>query len=744
MHDYKAILFAAVSVGALAIPAFAQEAAPLVEETEAARTFETITVTAQRRSEAITDVPLAITAKSADDLLNAGVATTSDLSSIVPNLQVNSAYGTTQPNFSLRGVSVANEYNANQASPVGVYVDDAYLASRTSHGLQIYDLERVEVLRGPQGTLYGRNTTGGAINFITAFPDLEGSEGNVRAGVGSDGLIEALGAFETTLTEDVFGARIAFNYRESDGLIENLAPGGTDANSAESLGVRLSLAAKPSDRLDLHFKVYTGRDEGTQAGVHGIGIGPNGVNPLSGYTRAGLDFFEIEQDRIGTNETDGSGAYLRADYALSDAWTLASISSYDIGSQTLGQDADGSPLDLLTINWASDFTQMNQEVRLSYTGDRVNFQAGAYYGEDEVETDNNFDFFLVAGTCDPGTLAACTIRQRYTQTRESWAFFAQSDWEVLPTWTLTTGLRYTDDSNEYSDGNAYIGNEAGVFIVSTIPGGAAGQNDTLPTLSEGESAVTGRISLSKKFGDHLAYVSYSRGYRAGAFNGGGYLSPAQVQYVDPEFVDAFEIGAKGLAFGGSTRYGAALFHYDYEDQQVQEVVGPVAFLRNGGAATIDGLELEAETILTDTLSVNVALGLLDAKYEDLELSGNDLSGNELPFAPKTSAQLGFDWEVLQLAEATIRLNGNVAYASRAWFSPYNDDNGNDNLQQDANTKVNLSLAYERGPWVARAWGRNILSEETYTYGLDLRSSFGYDFLVPSAPATYGVSLGYAF
>lgn len=734
---YHRLLSGVAALSALCAPAFAQEA------TSPAVTDELV-VTAQRRSESILDVPLAVSALSASTLENAGVTQTSDLGALVPNLSVNSAYGSTQPNFSLRGISVANEYNANQASPVGVYVDDAYLASRSSHGMQIFDLERVEVLRGPQGTLYGRNTTGGAINFLTKAPSLNGMNGSIAVGAGDHNSREAQGAFEATLSENVAGIRAAIDYKQSDGLIDNLSPG-RDPNSADSLAGRVTLRLRPTDALDVRLKVYAGKDEGAQAAVHGIGVGANGVNPLSGYTRAGLDFFDVQQDEIGLNETEASGVLLRADLALNESWTLSSLTSYDKGSQQLGQDADGAPLQLLFISWGSDFKQFNQELRLSYDGEAIKLQGGVYYGEDEVETDNNFEFFQVAGSCNPATLAACTIRQRYKQTRDSAAIFAQGDYEFAERWTATLGVRYTRDGNEYADGNAYIGNENGVFIASTIPGGAAGQNDTLPARSEEESAVTGRFALSYETGGgHLLYASASRGYRSGAFNGGGYLAPAQIQYVSPEYVNAYEIGAKGRLFGGATRYASALFHYKYEDQQVQEVVGPVAFLRNAGQATVTGFELETNTRLTDDLSFDFSLGLLDTNYDQLTLSGNDLSGNELPFAPRVTSQIGLDWTVLHIGDGELRATANVAYASRSFFSPYNADFGNANLQQGANTKVNASLAYETGAFTLRAWGRNIFNEETYVYGLDLRSSFGYDFLVPGAPRTFGVSLGYKF
>jgi len=766
-HRKKLLCATAFCLAGLLGGAHAQAASDETVSVDAERKFQTVTVTAQRRDEAITDVPLAITAKSGDQLLEAGVLASTDLAGVVPNLQVNSAFGTTQPNFSLRGISVANEYNANQASPIGVYTDDAYLASRTSHGMQIFDLERVEVLRGPQGTLYGRNTTGGAINFISRFPSLSGSNGTITVGAGSHGLKEASGAFETTFSEDVLGARLAVNYRENDGLIDNLFPGGKDASGIDSLAGRLTVRARPTDRLDLRFKVYAGEDNGAASAVHNIGVGvpgdliahPNILTPDPDdalYSRSGLGFFEVEQDNIGKNATKSSGVYLRADYDLTDAWRLTYLGSYDKGEQSLLQDSDGMPIDLLKILWGGEFEQYNQELRVAYAGATLDFQAGVYLGEDEAKIENVFDFFFLIGAdCpDPAALAGCTITQRYTQTRKSAAVFAQGDWELQPSWKLTLGVRYTDDENEYEDGQAFIGTQAGGFLIPTIPaiefdgdGNITyfpSPEDTLPTLSRGDSAATGRVALTKEFADSLAYISYSRGYRAGAFNGGGYLDPSQVDYVKPETIDAYEIGAKGEVLNGRARYSSALFYYKYKNQQVQEVVGPVAFLRNGGGATVLGFEAELEAFITDTLIFNGSIGLLDTEYDELVLSGVDLSGNKLPFAADVTAQAGFDWEAFEVSGGTVSFNGNVAYTSDVWFSPFNGLNGNQRLKQDGNTKVNLAASYKNGPWTARAWGKNVFNEKTYGYGLDLRSAFGYDFMVPSTPATYGVSLGYEF
>jgi iron complex outermembrane receptor protein len=189
---------------AMAAPAFAQDAA-----TEVSGGLEEIVVTAQKRSQNLQDVPVAVSAFTGDDLAARGVSETSDLMGTMPNLQVTTPYGKTQPNFSLRGISVANEFTASTASPVGVYVDEVYQSFRASHGQQLYDLDRVEVLRGPQGTLYGRNTTGGAISFFTKRPDLDGMDGYLTLGYGNYDTKTAEAAFEATLVPDKLGIRFA-------------------------------------------------------------------------------------------------------------------------------------------------------------------------------------------------------------------------------------------------------------------------------------------------------------------------------------------------------------------------------------------------------------------------------------------------------------------------------------------------------------------------------------------------------
>ncbi len=288
--------------------AMAQEAPPADENSAS---DGDIVVTAQRREQSLLDVPLAVTALAGDALSDRGVTNSAQLGSAVPNLQINSPYGNTQPNFSLRGIGVANEYNSNQASPVGVYLDDVYLAPRTSHGMGLFDLDRIEVLRGPQGTLFGRNTTGGAINFITKKPGLSGTNGYAQIGYANFNTFTAQGAAEATLAEDVAGLRLAVNYANGDGQIKNVFPGGRDPASIDTLQGRASLRVKPTETLDIILRAYAGRDRGTQAAVHGLA-------PF----RTGLGFFQTNENRIGENRTDAWGFSGNISLELSDTLSL--------------------------------------------------------------------------------------------------------------------------------------------------------------------------------------------------------------------------------------------------------------------------------------------------------------------------------------------------------------------------------------------------------------------------------------
>jgi len=415
----------ALLMSALTSPsiAFAQGQAPAAQPMPETGIAD-IVVTAQKRAENLQDVPAAISAFSADDLVSRGIVQTSDLMGALPNLQVTSAYGTTQPNFSLRGISVANEFSAATASPVGVYVDEVYQSFRASHGQQLYDLERVEVLRGPQGTLYGRNTTGGAVNFITRRPDLAGSNGYLTGGYGNFDTYTLMGAVETTLVPDRLGIRIAGTRVKSDGYTFNPTQNRIFAGT-DSIALRGVIRWQPTDRLDITFKGFYAKNVPLQDLPYGIGYLANRTD-AAGYSRflprpelggRTLRRNEIQSDTGGTYFTDMRGYSLNVNWELSDQVTLTSNTGFDRSRFRLSPfDCDGSPNNVCAIRYFSESENFNQDIRLSFESDRLRAIAGVYYGRDEIFTRNEPDFFgflrpLLTGLGVPGNFTNIPIAE---------------------------------------------------------------------------------------------------------------------------------------------------------------------------------------------------------------------------------------------------------------------------------------------------------------------------------------------
>ena len=749
---------AAVMVSALlSAPALAQEADKAPQADSAPASGEII-VTAQRRSESIMRVPIAITALSATNLAKQGITQSSNLSGQAPSLQVNSPFGDTQPNFTIRGIGVGNEYTANQASPVGIYTDDAYIAARAGHGMQLFDLQRVEILRGPQGTLFGRNTTGGAINFISVKPSLTGTEGYAQAGYGKFNAFSAQGAFETTLSEGVAGLRVSFNYAKDDGYVKNLYPGEPNANSTDTVAGRVLLRVKPNDKLDITLKLTASHANPTQAAVANFGLGPNDRNLVQNYSRAdrGLGFWEVEHPRIGRSPTTAYGSQLTINYALSDALSLISMTSYDYTKQELYQEGSGTRpgnfQQLIDTGYRNTFNMFNQELRLSYAKGGTTMQGGVYFGYDKDH--NHSNAWLFDG--------ALMLDYQYNQVRKSYAAFAQIDQKFDDHLGVTLGVRYTLDRSIYKDFYALAAPSAlytgqrdttmfndpahSAFLHGSYVNGAIVPEASIRLRT---NALTGRAAINYSFdGGGLLYASYSRGYRAGAFCGGCVTTPT-VEVAQPERVDAFELGAKGRLFNGALTVSAAAFLMNYRNQQLSEIVGVNTHLRNAPKSRIEGIEFEGLASLTDTFRVKLQASVLKAEYRDLKLvagfSGlQDLKGNAQPFAPKLTVNAGFDWDVFHLGSGVVNFSPTVIYTSKIYFTPYNDVGGNQRLSQDDNAKVNAQLSWQNDRYLVRLWMNNVLNRKTYVYGLDLRQSFGFDYLVPGAPRTFGATARYSF
>lgn len=851
------------SVLSLATTAHAQVAPP-VEQAALTEGLGEIIVTATKRSENLQEVPVAITAVTADELTERGVFSTADLNNSIPNLQVSSAYGETQPNFTVRGIGVGTEYNSNAASPVGIYVDEVYQSFRASHGQQLFDLEQLEVVRGPQGTLFGRNTTGGAINFITRKPRLQGSNGAITLGYGSFNRVSVQGAVEVTPVEDRLGVRIAGSYVDSDPFVRNVQPVGLiksnpnvpdniafgDRNTGISPGghetwaLRGQVRFQPTDRIDLNLKAYVAQSLGGQDSPqnHGpsltddtisladsafgffytplastlFGNGRNLVDflpPAYSARGRGLTDREIEGNSIGTAETKTFGIVLNGRFELSDQLNLTSISGFDRTRYGLLPriDCDGTPFNVCAIGYASLSRSFNQDLRLDYANDRFKAIGGLYYGWDEIVTNNTPDFYgflsdVNAAIGNPrtyfnpaglgreaGMVTALKATQDYTQERKSYAIYGEASYELTDTLKITAGLRYTKDKFAYLDALTTFFDDTGAPRLYTVsdyaPDGVPSRyfigddpalDRSIKPLNrrDGSNALTGRAIVDwTPVDDLLLYASYSRGYRGGTYNGLAFQSAAQVYFVEPETVDAFETGLKSRFFDDRVQFNISAFHYIYKGQQ-QQLLDPssVTFLINlDGKVT--GLDAELTVLVTDNLRLNAGLGLLDSAFDSGECpltpisgtppqAGNcistaggkiDVGGNPFPYASKVSGNLGVDWDALTTEDGTLTLHADTSYTGRYFYdvfgsydfvgpqgSSVNAGRGPLGEGQPPYWLINGRISYRTDNFTIAGFVKNLTDKLYYPNAINVEGSYGSDYRIRAVPRQFGIEISANF
>jgi iron complex outermembrane receptor protein len=728
--------------------------------------LEEIVVTAQKRSESIQDVPVSITALSATQLAEARIEDPSALTAYVPNLQASAPLGGSTPVFSLRGVSMS-DYSLNQSSPVASYVDEVYKGNFALFGVQMYDLDRIEVLRGPQGTLYGKNTTGGAINFVTRRPDFD-NDGYLRLGIGSDNRTEAQGAMGGSLVEDRLAGRIAFTYAKADGWFQNRYPGGENPEGLDEYGVRASLLYKPTDSLDVMLRLATSEQTPINYGVFarpgesGIGGGVYSLfhsfdpvaNPNVDYFRTGLDDREIESNFARRRRIATDSAALTLDWKLSDGYALTSITSWDKGEMLSPEDADGSPLKVIEIDYdAPDVRQYTQDLRITSTlGGRFDFIAGLYVGREKLtnstelrlynDIDVNFDGALDFQDCLAGLPLGCAIGNSFEQERDTWAVYFDGSYELTDSLKLRFGVRETHDQSKLRDFKSQLRGSDGVVLANLIPGDPANPDATTSD-DFSNDAPSGKLGLDYTTANGtLLYASYSHGYRGGAFNAQAFFAPDELTVADPEKLDAYEIGAKGQFAGGRVQLNGAAFVYKYKDQQFLDTDASTSLqvLRNIDQSTIKGMELELIAKATDALTLTGGLGWLDSRVDQAELRGEDLSGNELPLAPKLTATLGVDWQTPISPALRLALHADGSYAAKQYFDIFDTER----LANDAYTLVNARVALQSADarWEVAAWGKNLSDEFYFTYGLE--TSFGFDYFHVGAPRSYGIEASWRF
>ncbi|HCF1525279.1 TonB-dependent receptor [Pseudomonas aeruginosa] len=697
-------------------------------------TLSKVVVTAQKREETVQEVPSSISVLSGDKIRDNSLQSANEVTQFIPNASAGTTEGHGRPRWWIRGLGTGDQ-GANTVSPVGIYVDDVYIANISATGFPLFDQERIEVLRGPQGTLWGKNTTAGAINFISRKPAFDPS-GYLKAGVGdyADRVLE--GAVSDALIDDRLAARLSFRYQARDGYNDNLADG-NDSGALEDDAARLQFLARINDDLDanlnLHARSY--HDTGGYSTVS-YGLRPDGTNQF-GYS------IDPEKGKVNYNakyevDIDQIGSSLNLTWQLGNL-ALTSITAFEHFTRDGFSDSDNTPLELQRGYSYADSKQWSQEFRLaSPREDRLNWVLGFHYFKEDLESES-----ANAALTNPYIPRAYN-NISYDQGTESYALFGSSTYNFTDDFAVTAGLRWTRERKDIdltrlqNQGQAnFAGDDWWKIGSVTSPLVVNAVQDDSNTWSDYTYDLTPEYRLSD---NARVYFRYAYGFRSGGYNTGA-VSQATVATVDPEYLTSYELGFKSEWFDGRLNANAALFYYDYEDIQLNIVTAvnnqTVSRLANGAEGEAYGAEFELEAIPVENLHVNFALGLLHTEFTDYTSGPNDYSGNKFVRAPNVSAVIGADYRIpLDIGGALI-LGTDWNTRSRQYF--FSNDQSQ-NMRSGGYTLGNARVTYELPDETTRvtAYVSNLTDKEYRNHTLP--GGFQTAAVMFGDPRTVGVSV----
>jgi len=687
----------AIVLGVAPLPGHAQQAA-------SGSALEEIVVTAQRREEKLQDVPVAVTALSAADIVAKGIGSTRDVLPSIPNVTYDESFTIGNSFVSIRGVAQIN----NADSPIAIVVDGVPQNNQKQLRMELFDVERIEVLKGPQGALYGRNAIGGALNIVTQRPTND-FKGWVEGGYGSGNTVSAAGAISGPISPDKALFRLSAAYKDSDGQIDNVFLD-EKVDFYTSKDVRGRVILTPSDALEIDLRGSWSKLDG--GAIRDASMPPN--DPANANREKSPN-----SDILGDSEREITDGTVKIDWHTG-AGTLTSITGYtDLSEDYFGDLDFCNPVDcpngIFGLGPQADQQQhldvqlLSEELRFVSPDDQpVRWIAGAFYINTKRDLQTIGRFLI------PGIPPIPVIASKESNDNDAYSVFGQVDWDITDRTTLGLSLRYDRDEREQTD-------------VST---------GTTRSLSFDE--VQPRAVLSHKFtDDQLGYVSYGTGFRSGGFNGiGG-------RPFDQETLDNYEIGYKSEWLDHRLRANAAVFHsisHDYQFFYVDFNAGGAQVIDNLKKVEFTGGELEVQAQLTAGWQVYGSLGLLDSDIKDFDdtLTVPVERGNKSPKTQVSNFTVGTQYE-FPIGQLNATLRADYNRLGKRYWHPDNVD------IRDPVDLLDLRASLAGEHWTATIWGKNVLDK---FYWMDFNSAAfgapGVDLGSQAPPATYGIEFRYSF
>lgn len=707
---------------------------------QAQEVLEEIVVTAQKRSQNLQDVPLAIDAFTGAALADAGVVQPVDLANVTPNLTTKNAVGNTSPIFALRGIGL-NDFATNGTQPVGVYVDEVYLANNAELSFQTMDMQRVEVLKGPQGTLYGRNTTAGAVNFITNKPTADfDAAASVTGGqwdlLGMDGYLNG------ALSEHLSGRLSVAGERQLKGYFVNDATGQNWGQSRRGnwRGQLLWDYGSTHVLVNYHGGIDRSDDWYYKWIAEAVpGQTPTSVADAALAAKANPDIFHgnhgLQPPPYIDNTSNGLTVTADHDYQFATVKSITSVEDLDF---VRTEDYGSIPVPNGWNRYSGHLAQYSEELRLSSNGvQRWNWIVGAFLGRDRLHESDHFD-----ETNNP-IFNTYIFEEKYHQTTTSAALFSHNEISLTDALRLTAGLRYTQEEKHFTGGT------------STLPGDHTGNNigltngtvctptclvDTVLKYHE----PTGKVGLDYRLGNTLLYGNFSSGYKSGGITGVYVTDIGAKAPYRPEFINAYETGFKSSWAENKLRLNGALFYYNYKDLQAFGLVGNEFRIFNIAKSRVDGLELEGSWLPFTGFQWNVGLGLLDTKVLASNILAQQPSGvygsivgHRLGNAPKLEldSAVDYNWPVGGTLKAAVILDAN--YRGDTFY--YVQGDPRQHIGGYALVNPSVALGARDDIWKLTIWAKNALDK---VYFREIFNDGGSVIGFPAAPRQIGATFAY--